>query len=161
MPWDDSTRASYAADQSVPKTNLDQLLERDELLGAVPFQVAFGEQTESSSSYITQVTFNVRVPDFVIAGWFLYAKIFRKVDAGSGGAVRLRNNTDGINGVTEETGISDTTYAFGTEVKVQIDAGPHVIVDIAVQSLNSDANNTLVRNGETGIDHLNFWWGES
>jgi hypothetical protein len=168
MAWDDNARTRLAADKSLTTSVATWLVERDDLLHTWPIPVAFTEQTTSSTSYASLVTFDIRVPDYADQ-CALKCIIEVKVATGAtgpsaSGSFRVYdadNSTDG----TEVTGITGTSYADSSESSVTLSAATlaNTTVTFGIKAKINDAANTMyVRNADPaepiGGGRITFWF---
>ena len=158
MSWADFAATDYAANDAMRTGRGDYLRERDVLIAARPFALYnFAEASTSVAAWADAGDFQIRTPDYAIAGWFLHAYIEIKVAAGTGGQVRLTNVTDSNDG-TAQTGVSNTTYAWSDDLSVQVDAGEHQDVNFKVQIWGDGANLMYARNLQSLYYYATAWW---
>lgn len=143
MSWTDFARTDFAANKAGRTGRFDYLVERDVLIAQIPFAIDnYTEATQTAASWADAADFEIMVPDFAVAGWFLHGFVQVKVAAGTGGMIRLVNVTDSNDG-TAQTGIDNTTYAFSDDLSVQVDGLPHNVVNIKVQ-IQGDGTNAML-----------------
>jgi len=143
MSWTDFVRTDFAADKAGRTGRFDYLVERDTLIAQRPFAIDnYTEASQTTAAWADAADFQIMVPDFAVAGWFLHGFVQVKVAAGTGGMIRLVNVTDSNNG-TAQTGIANTVYAFSADLSVQVDAGPHTDLNVKVQ-IQGDGTNAML-----------------
>ena len=162
MAWTDFARTDFAANDAGRTGRGDYLRERDTLVAERPFLLEnFIEFSTTTAAWVDARDFNIRTPDYAIAGWFLHAHLEVHVAAGSGGQIRLTNVTDSNDG-TAQTGISDASYVLSSDLSVQVDAGEHTAVNIKVQIQADGTNLMFVQNGlGTSTHYCLAWWSPS
>ena len=161
MSWGDFARTDYAANKALRTGRGAYLVERDTLIATRPLTIQqYGATSHTAATWSPVADFTIRTPDFAVAGWFLHAHLEVKVDAGTGGMIRLVNVTDSNNG-TAQTGISNTDYALSDDLSVQVDVGEHADVNITVEIQGDGANAMWSRNWQTGYYYATAWWASS
>jgi len=161
MAWGAFARTDYAANDGGRTARGDYLVEQDTIVAQRPFAVLqFAEVSQTAAAWADAGDFQVRVPDFALAGWFLHGHVYIKVAAGTGGQVRLTNVTDANDG-TAQTGVSNTTYAASSDLSVQVDAGPHADVNIKVQIQGDAVNAMFAKNKDTDTLYAMFRWAST
>ncbi len=157
MSWTDFARTNFAANKGMRTGRFDYLVERDVLIAQRPFAIDnYAEASQTAASWADAADFQITVADYAVAGWFLHGFVQVKVAAGSGGMIRLVNVTDSNDG-TAQTGISNTTYAFSSDLSVQVDAGAHTDLNVKVQIQGDGSNAMLTINNVGGYQGLFRW----
>lgn len=156
MAWPEATRASYAADQSVPLGNVQALEARDHWLYEHAISGYFAEASTASASptYATIATLIIWVPTWVAQQLCtLNASIEGKVSAGTG-TWRLRDSTDTVDG-SASTGITSTSYVNTTSAVVHTASNGRAEHTIIVEGHCTGGGTIYLRS--LGIE---FWWSE-
>lgn len=158
MAWGDQAIGNYAADKAGRTSRGAYLIEQQQIIMTRPFGVEqFAEASHSGASWSQAASFSVLTPDFLLSGGTIHAQLMVKVAAGSGGQIRLVNQTDSNNG-TAATGISSGSYTFSDEISVQVDSVPHTVVTIDVEIQGDGTNLMYVKNTDTDYYYATFWW---
>ena len=158
MAYGDFARTDYD-EKCYSEERVQHLEERDRILGARPFAAHFLEQSRSAASWASVHTFDTIVPDYA-AGWYLHAQLQIKVAAGTGGQIRLRDNTAGLDG-TAQTGVANTSYDWSDDLSVLVASVAHTEISVSVQLQGDGTNNMFVQGGTATHEFLTWRWSRA